>query len=125
MPADILIIDDNRDAAELLSDLLDMQGYAVRIAHSGSQALQLMAQQPSSLFLVDQQLPDMLGTQLVPQLRAAAAGRACIAIAITGLGPAERAELTGFDHVLAKPLAFDVFDALIASCAAQLEQQNG
>ncbi|WCM86476.1 response regulator [Acidovorax sp. NCPPB 3576] len=120
MPADILIIDDNRDAAELLSDLLDLQGYTVRIAHSGSEALQRMAQRPASLFLVDQQLPDMLGTQLVPQLRAAAAGRPCIAIAITGLGVADRAQLTGFDHVLAKPLAFDAFDALIAACVAQL-----
>ncbi|GKT21152.1 response regulator [Acidovorax sp. SUPP3334] len=125
MPADILIIDDNRDAAELLSDLLDMQGYTVRMAHSGSQALQLMAQRPSSLLLVDQQLPDMLGTQLVPQLRAAAGGRPCIAIAITGLGALERSQLAGFDHVLAKPLAFDTFDALIASCAAQLGQRNG
>ncbi|GKS73832.1 response regulator [Acidovorax sp. SUPP950] len=124
MPADILIIDDNRDASELLSDLLDLQGYTVRVAHSGNEALQHMAQRPASLFLVDQQLPDMLGTQLVPKLRAATAGRPSIAIAITGLGVSDRAQLVGFDHVLAKPLAFDAFDALIAACSAELDQQG-
>ncbi|MDA8455202.1 response regulator [Acidovorax sp. GBBC 3334] len=116
MHAEILIVDDNREAAELLRDLLELNGHSVRVAHSGAEALSLMGEYISPLLLVDQHLPDILGSELVPQLRQVAqsnGGKRCIAIGITGVGAAERAVLDGFDHVLAKPLNFDTFDTLV------------
>lgn len=116
MHAEILIVDDNHEAAELLRDLLELNGHTVRMAWTGSDALAAMRERAAALLLVDQHLPDILGADLVPQLKEIARAQglpACLAIGITGLGPAERAALTGFDHVLAKPLHFDAFDMLI------------
>ncbi|AVS74353.1 response regulator [Paracidovorax cattleyae] len=128
MHADILIVDDNHEAAELLRDLLELNGHGVRVALDGAQAIALMRSQPAPLLLVDQHLPDMLGAELVPQLKAIAVNAglpACIAIGITGMNTAERAALGGFDHVLGKPLNFDAFDALIERSLASLRQPGG
>ncbi|ABM33548.1 response regulator [Paracidovorax citrulli] len=128
MHADILIVDDNHEAAELLRDLLELNGHSVRVALDGAQAIALMRAQPALLLLVDQRLPDMLGAELVPQLKgiALAAGLpGCIAIGITGLNAAERASLGGFDHVLGKPLNFGTFDALVERSLASLRQPRG
>lgn len=123
MHAEILIVDDNHEAAELLRDLLELNGHDVRMALTGSGAIAAMQERAAALLLVDQHLPDVLGADLVPQLKDIARAQglpACIAVGITGLGPAERAALTGFDHVLAKPLNFDAFDMLIERSLASL-----
>lgn len=123
MQPEILLIDDNEDATELLRELLDMQGHAVRVAHTGQEALALLAERPAQIFLVDQNLPDTSGSALVPQLRAAAQAQGVahsVAIAITGMAVGGQTALQGFDHVLGKPLDFDAFDALLARCIASL-----
>lgn len=124
MQPDILLVDDNQDAAELLHELLDMQGHAVRVAHTGQQALALLAERPAHLFLVDQNLPDTTGSALVPLLRVAAAAHGVtrsIAIAITGMAMPGQTTLPGFDHVLGKPLDFNAFDTLLARSLARLQ----
>lgn len=124
MPPEILIIDDNQDATELLRELLEMQDYVVHTALNGAQALARMQERPAQILLVDQNLPDMTGSALAPQLRAIARERGnlpCIAIAITGMGAGAQSGLQGFDHVLGKPLDFDAFDALIQKTVAQLQ----
>ncbi|RYF27600.1 MAG: response regulator [Comamonadaceae bacterium] len=124
MPPEILIIDDNQDATELLRELLEMQDFSVRTALTGAQALAHMRERPAQILLVDQNLPDMTGSTLAPQLRAIAreqAGLPCVAIAITGMGSGAQAGLEGFDHILGKPLDFDAFDALLQKTIAQLQ----
>ncbi len=127
MPPEILIIDDNQDATELLRELLEMQDYAVRTAHTGAEALQRMREKPAQILLVDQNLPDMPGSALAPQLRAIAAELGvpeCVAIAITGMAPGPQSGLQGFDHVLGKPLDFDAFDGLMQRTVAQLQSST-
>lgn len=124
MPPEILIIDDNLDATELLRELLEMQDYVVRTALTGAQALASMQERPAQILLVDQNLPDMTGSTLAPQLRAIARAQGdlpCVAIAITGMGSGAQSGLQGFDHVLGKPLDFDAFDALLLKTVAQLQ----
>jgi DNA-binding response OmpR family regulator len=125
MPLDILVVDDNLDATELLQELLSMDGHAVRTAATAARALALAQERPAQIFLVDQNLPDMPGSELVPLLRASVAGQPCFAIAITGMasGSAQGsgAQLGNFDYILGKPLDFDAFDALLARCAAALQ----
>ncbi len=127
MHADILIVDDNHEAAELLRDLLELNGHSVRVALDGAQAIAQMQVQPAPLLLVDQHLPDMLGAELVPRLKgiAAAAGLpACIAI---GTRPERlRARRPGLLRPRARQAAeFDTFDALIARSVASLRQPGG
>ncbi len=128
MPLEILVIDDNRDATELLEELLSMEGHAVRTAATAARALELAREKPAQIFLVDQNLPDMAGSDLVPLLRASVAGHGdgrCFAIAITGMasGNARTAggQMGAFDYILGKPLDFDAFDALLARCTAALQ----
>ncbi|KRC32495.1 response regulator [Acidovorax sp. Root219] len=128
MPLDILVIDDNRDATELLEELLSMEGHSVRTAATAARALALARERPAQIFLVDQNLPDMNGSDLVPLLRASVAEHGagpCFAIAITGMasGNARTAgsQMGAFDYILGKPLDFDAFDALMARCAAALQ----
>lgn len=126
MPLDILLVDDNLDATELLQELLSMEGHAIRTAATAAQALALAREKPAQVFLVDQNLPDMQGSELAPLLRAAAAAHGaarCFAIAITGMasGVSAGPEMGQFDYVLGKPLDFDAFDAVLAQCAAALQ----
>ncbi|CAN7262952.1 response regulator [Acidovorax sp. LjRoot194] len=126
MPLDILLIDDNLDATELLQELLTMEGHAIRTAATAAQALALAREKPAQIFLVDQNLPDMQGSELLPLLRATVAdhgaGR-CFAIAITGMasGVSVGTETGQFDFILGKPLDFDAFDNVLAQCAAALQ----
>ena len=131
MLLDILIVDDNPDAAELLQELLSMEGHAVRTAGTAADALAQARQKPAHIFLVDQNLPDMPGSDLVPLLRGSVADHGagpCFAIAITGMASGSQnnngsgtAQLANFDFVLGKPLDFEAFDALMARCAAALQ----
>lgn len=125
MPLDILLVDDNLDATELLQELLSMEGHAIRTAATAEQALALARDKPAQILLVDQNLPDMQGSELVPLLRAAVADHGagpCFAIAITGMatGVSAGRETGQFDYVLGKPLDFEAFDAVLAQCAAAL-----
>lgn len=128
MPLDILVIDDNQDATELLEELLSMEGHSVRTAATAARALALARERPAQIFLVDQNLPDMNGSDLVPLLRASVAAHGagpCFAIAITGMASGNPRTAGGqmgvFDYILGKPLDFDAFDALMARCAAALQ----
>lgn len=128
MPLDILVVDDNLEATELLEELLSMEGHAVRTAATAASALALAREKPAQIFLVDQNLPDMSGSELVPLLRASVAEHGaglCFAIAITGMASGSArgssAQMGNFDYILGKPLDFDAFDALLARCAAALQ----
>lgn len=128
MPLEILVIDDNHDATELLEELLSMDGHAVRTAPTAARALALAREKPAQIFLVDQNLPDMAGSELVPLLRASVeqhGGGRCFAIAITGMASGSAkgagAQMGNFDYILGKPLDFDAFEALLARCTAALQ----
>jgi CheY-like chemotaxis protein len=127
MPLNILLVDDNPDAADLMQELLSMEGHTIRTATTAKQALALAHEQPAQVFLLDQNLPDMLGSELLPLLRASVKQHGagpCFGIAITGLassvGTGEQGG--GFDYVLEKPLDFDAFDAVLSRCASALAQ---
>jgi len=65
----ILVVDDNRQIARLLEhEVLPTLGYDVLVAHDGQSAVELLRKQPVSLILLDQQLPDMSGTDVLQQL---------------------------------------------------------
>lgn len=117
-------MDDNQEATELLQELLAMEGHSVRTAATGAQALDLVRNQPAQVFLLDQNLPDMTGADLLPQLQAiqeSQQARRAVSVAITGMvshgqGGGQWKE---FDHVLGKPIDFDALDTVLAQCAAR------
>jgi PAS domain S-box-containing protein len=95
----VLVVDDNADAALLLSDLLRRRGHRTRVAHDGEEALRIARDEPPEVAIVDLGLPTMTGYELASRLRAELGSRAPQLIALTGYG-AER------DRALSRELGF-------------------
>ncbi|HEY2035996.1 MAG TPA: response regulator [Steroidobacteraceae bacterium] len=114
----LLVVDDNRDAAESMSMLLEMWGHEVAFAYDGPSALQTAEQlQPQAVFL-DIGLPGMDGYEVAARLRELPQARNAILIAITGYGQEDdrlRSRRAGIDHHLVKPVAPDALRTLIDS----------
>lgn len=107
LPKRILVVEDDEDSAELLSETLQVRGYSVAIAHSGAEALETaLGFEPAVVFL-DLGLPDMDGTELCPRLKALSRPPQRL-IALTGFG-GDHARLlaVGFDQCLLKPASIE------------------
>ncbi len=103
----ILVVDDNRDAAELLTELLDSKGYVLRMAHDGPAGLEAARAFRPHLALLDVGLPVMDGYELASRLRQEPALEGIKLVAITGYGQdsdRRRAHAAGFDVHLVKPI---------------------
>lgn len=118
MSLNILIVDDNREAAELFQELLELQDYHVRCAYNGQQAMALAGEAPAAVYLVDLTLPDIHGTELARKLRGLAEGgpRPTV-IAVTGLSSDGGEEMAVFDHFLQKPVDFEKLEGILAQLA--------
>ena len=65
----ILVVDDDKDHAESIADLLNWRGYGVEAAHSGEDALELFARRPFDLTILDVKLPGINGVETFFRLR--------------------------------------------------------
>ena len=114
----ILIVDDNVDAAESLAVLLELEGHAIRIAHTGHDALAVAAEQRPDLILLDIGLPGLDGYEVARRIRADGSGAQPRLVALTGWGAAEdrrKARDAGFDEHLVKPVEHAQLATVIAS----------
>jgi signal transduction histidine kinase/CheY-like chemotaxis protein len=106
----ILIVDDNKDAAETLGELLTALGATVSVAHSGRAALDALdVFEPDSVVL-DIGMPGMDGYQVAQRIRASARHQDVLIIALTGWGQDQdhrRSEAAGIDHHVVKPPDID------------------
>jgi CheY-like chemotaxis protein/anti-sigma regulatory factor (Ser/Thr protein kinase) len=110
----ILVVDDNVDAAESLRDFFVLLGHDVQVAHDAAGALRLAVEQPPQLALLDIGLPGMDGYELARQLRAVAPD--AFLVAATGYGQESdrrAAREAGFDRHLVKPLGVDDLETLV------------
>ncbi len=109
----ILIVEDNKDAADSLATLLTLSGHDLRVAHSGEHALTVFkAFQPDVAFL-DIGLPEMSGYEVARQFRGQSSQHALKLVAMTGWGSSDdkaRARDAGFDAHITKPA--DYFDLI-------------
>jgi PAS domain S-box-containing protein len=109
-PRDILVVDDNGDAATTLAEVLRAAGHRVTTAADGAEALsRVLERERWDVFILDIGLPDMTGYELADKLRATAVGRAVVLVALTGYGQAHDRVLSksaGFQHHLVKPVDF-------------------
>jgi len=113
----VLVVDDNRDAAQTLQLLLEAGGHEVTVAHSGLRALELAQATSPQLCLLDIGLPDINGYHLARGLRALPHTANATLAAVTGYGRREdrdQADAAGFDHYFVKPVDVEALTALIA-----------
>ncbi len=103
----ILVVDDNRDAAESLAMLLKMMGNNVHTAHDGEEAVTAAREFQPQLVLCDIGLPKLNGYEACRQMKAQAWDKNMILIAVTGWGQDDdrrKSAAAGFDHHLIKPV---------------------
>ena len=112
----ILVVDDNRDCADSLAELLRRHGADVVVGYDGERALDALKTFRPSVALVDIGMPEMDGYELARRLRAT--GGDLTIISLTGWGREKDRRLSkeaGIDHHLIKPVDFDFLVSLLTS----------
>jgi signal transduction histidine kinase len=112
----ILVVDDNRDAAESMAMMLEIIGHETSMAHDGHQALEVAEAFRPDTILLDIGMPGMNGYETCRRLRETPRGRDMVVVALTGWGQdedRERSREAGFDHHLTKPVELATLQALL------------
>jgi len=102
----VLVVDDNVDAADMLSEFLKLAGYQTRVAYDGRSAVEMAEMLEPAVVLLDLGLPYLSGFEVARRLDLCLGGSACL-IALTGWGQEEDLQRTreaGFDEHLTKPV---------------------
>jgi signal transduction histidine kinase/CheY-like chemotaxis protein len=114
----ILLVEDNDTAREAVRELLVAGGAEVQAAADGGSALNLLRESSFDVLLLDLNLPDMDGSEVLKQLTGIAASPGLRKIVISGDARAERFEQVralGADEVLAKPVSLARIRAAIGT----------
>ena len=117
----ILVVDDNRDAADSCATMLELSGHQVRKAYNGTRALQLGDTFSPDVVLLDIGLPDLSGYEVARRIRASVWGARIPLIAVTGWGKDEDREsafTAGFNQYLTKPVAPEAIESVVRAIAA-------
>jgi CheY-like chemotaxis protein len=119
-PCRVLIADDNRDIADSLAVLLQMDGHHVTIVDDGAAAIRAIDNAPPDVALLDVGMPGMNGYEVARQARAQLKN-SIVLVAITGYGqPKDKilAVAAGFDHHFTKPVEPTLVAALLQEISA-------
>jgi PAS domain S-box-containing protein len=118
---EILLVEDNADTRELMRSLLESWGHHVTLAADGTAGLTAALNTPPDVAVVDVGLPGIDGYQVAQNLRASAAGKSILLVALTGYGrPEDRARALecGFDLHLVKPVQPEQLYGILAESPA-------
>ncbi|SPD68889.1 Histidine kinase (plasmid) [Cupriavidus taiwanensis] len=113
----VLVVDDNADCADSMAELLTLLGHEAQAVHRGQQAVGVAAAFRPDCVLLDLQMPDMSGYEVLEALREDLRGRPVRFLALSGRGTAEdqrRSRQAGFDAHLTKPLSIEALSRALA-----------
>ena len=117
----VLVVDDNRDAADSMRMLLEASGQDARCVYDGVSALEIAESFRPEVVLLDIGMPSMDGYQVMRALRARGYVPPPVVAALTGWGQDSDKKKTheaGFDHHFTKPVAADELMAFLEKAAA-------
>jgi signal transduction histidine kinase/ActR/RegA family two-component response regulator len=112
----ILVVDDNRDAAESLAAMLRIDGNEVCTSLDGASALHAVSSHAVDVAFIDIGMPGMNGYEVARAIRNSKAGSDMLLVALTGWGQAEdrrKALEAGFDAHLTKPARVEDIEAVL------------
>ena len=118
----VLLVDDNVDAAASLSLLLQLGGHTTQVAHSGIEALRLVAEFKPEIVLLDLGLPGMDGYEVARTIRSRPELGRLFLVAVTGWGAPEdrlKSKQSGFDEHLTKPVDISMIELLLTTLPAR------
>ena len=105
-----MVVDDNRDAADLIAEFLHMCGHETLPIYGGAEAITAADAFQPDVMLLDLGMPVITGFDVISALRQAPRFRRTRMIALTAWGDArtrERTQVIGFDHHMVKPARLD------------------
>lgn len=120
----VLIVEDDRGAANALELYLSRRGHQVKIAGDGSTALELARREPPDVALVDIGLPGATdGCEVARQLKGMAQHKFPVIIAVTGRAEDEvRTCAAGIDFHLVKPIELEALDKMLERFDAVMQR---
>ena len=113
----ILVVDDNRDGAESLSQLLEILGHGVRTAFDGVEAVEAAREYRPDVILMDVGMPRLNGYEATRQIRAQDWGAGVTIVALTGWGQEGDRKLSkeaGCDGHLVKPVSLADLETMLS-----------
>jgi DNA-binding response OmpR family regulator len=110
--ARVLVVDDEHTILTVVRDALESEGYAVDTAISGEEALETAERRPPDLIVLDINLPDLDGREVLSRLRATAGPQTPVVVMTAGFAAQDQALASGAQGYLGKP--FGLEDLLIA-----------
>lgn len=117
-PLKVLVVDDDRDAVDMLKMLLELNGGDPHVAYDGAEAVKLAEELRPEIVLLDIGLPTMNGYEACRRIRQHPWGRSMILVALTGLGHEDdyaKSEQSGFDMHLVKPVEPELLLTVLAA----------
>ncbi len=116
-PLDVLIVDDNRDAADSLRVLLELDAHRVRVCYDGPDAIEQVRKQRFDVALIDIGLPTIDGYEVAHAACMSDVEHRPLLVALTGWGAEAdkaKARAAGFDRHLTKPVKSEDLAAVMA-----------
>jgi CheY-like chemotaxis protein len=113
----VLVVDDNRDAADTTALLLKLWGYQPQVAYTGAAALETAVTQQPGAILLDIGLPGLDGYEVARRIRQQPGMGNVLLVALTGYGQASDYQLSqeaGFDVHMVKPYDPEALRQVIA-----------
>jgi signal transduction histidine kinase len=123
----IVVADDNVDAAETLAALLGVMGHNVTQAHDGEEAVEAVARSNPQVAILDIGMPRLNGYEACKRILTQIE-RPPVMVALTGWGQEQdlaQSRAAGFDHHLVKPVGVETLQALLAQAAAPSHSGRG
>ena len=126
-PFRILVVDDNREAAETFAAVLKHSGHEVHMAHDGAAAVKTAESVLPDVVFMDLGMPKLNGYEAAEQIRQATWGKNIVLAALTGWGQEEdrrRTSTAGFDFHLTKPAELSAVRRILSSIRGQKSDEN-
>jgi CheY-like chemotaxis protein len=124
----VLVVDDNRDAADSLGMLLQFLGAEVHVVHDGPSALKAIKTFKPEVVLLDIGMPEMNGLEVARRLREDPEERGVTLVALTGWGQREdrrRTHEAGFDYHLVKPADMGMLQSILSQAEGESDPPAG
>ncbi len=113
----VLVVDDQKDAADTVATLLSLMGYETRAAYSGRQALQLFNEMHPRVVLMDLGMPEMSGFEAAARIRLMPQGTSTTIVALTAWGDDMNRRLSheaSIDYHVLKPAAAETLQEVLS-----------
>jgi two-component system, OmpR family, response regulator MtrA len=117
----LLLVEDDEDIRQLLTDLLQIQGHEVRVALDGIEALKQLDDRFPQLVISDIEMPALDGPALIHRMFVEDLGRENVPVILMSASPrlAQVAQAAGTPYALAKPFSVDALEEIVTRAASE------